>query len=96
MDTVNNVINSASSAISGKNNAEQRTTNNETAGQEPVSGVTGSGSADKPFDQGNAAGSEQRTFQNETAGQEPVSGVKGAGTASKPFDQGNAQDGGGK
>lgn len=54
METINNVVNSASSALWGKNNAEQRTVQNETAGQEPVSGVMGAGSADEPFDKGNA------------------------------------------
>jgi hypothetical protein len=53
METVNNVVNAASKAIWGEQNP-QTTTGNETAGQEPVSGMQGKGNADSPFDQGNA------------------------------------------
>jgi hypothetical protein len=54
METVNNVVNAASKAIWGEQNP-QTATGNETAGQEPVSGMQGKGSADSPFDQGNAS-----------------------------------------
>jgi hypothetical protein len=53
METVTNVVNSATEAIWGKHSAEQRTAHNETAGQEPVSPETGAGNADEPFDKGN-------------------------------------------
>ena len=61
METVNTVINAAAEAILGKAETsavtdEQTTSHNETAGQEPVSGVTGAGKADEPFDKGNAEG----------------------------------------
>ncbi|KIW64333.1 hypothetical protein PV04_09276 [Phialophora macrospora] len=53
--------------------------------EEPVSGVQGKGTADEPYDQGNAP--EQIGVQS---GQEPLSGVQGKGTATEPYDQGNA------
>ncbi|KAF2710221.1 hypothetical protein K504DRAFT_405216 [Pleomassaria siparia CBS 279.74] len=50
METINNVVQSASKAIWG----EQQATGNETLGNEPVSGVQGKGNIDEPYDQGNA------------------------------------------
>jgi hypothetical protein len=52
METINNVVTTASKAIWGEQNPP--TTANETAGQEPISGMQGKGSIDQPFDQGNA------------------------------------------
>jgi hypothetical protein len=93
METVQSVVNSAAQAIFGKPNAEQRTEQNETAGHEPLSGVSGSGNAVEPFDKGNA---DQTTVQNQSAGEEPLSGVKGAGNVEEPFDKGNVDAGEGK
>nr|POF18673.1 hypothetical protein CFP56_62181 [Quercus suber] len=82
-------------------NDTERTANNETGGQEPVSGRMGEGSAASPYDLGNSENAlapesaEQRTLSNETGGAEPLSGETGAGTAASPYDQGNdkrAQD----
>ncbi len=54
MDTVNNLVSAASKAIWG----EQTTTeNNETTGQEPVSGQTGNVEGGEPYDMGNAGSS---------------------------------------
>jgi hypothetical protein len=53
MESVKNVVNTATETIWGKNDAAQRTAHNETAGQEPVSGRTGAGNVDEPFDKGN-------------------------------------------
>jgi hypothetical protein len=62
--------------------------------QEPPSGVQGKGTAEEPYDQGNAPeqiGSKSSTAAtNGAVGEEPVSGVKGKGTADQPYDQGNA------
>ncbi|KAF2643729.1 hypothetical protein P280DRAFT_466469 [Massarina eburnea CBS 473.64] len=52
METINNVVNSASKAIWGDQSAA---TGNETGSKEPVSGVQGAGTASHPYDQGNAA-----------------------------------------
>lgn len=51
--------------------------------QEPISGVTGKGTQDQPYDQGNQA------EQAAGPGIEPPSGKQGKGTADKPFDGGN-------
>ncbi|KAJ4305937.1 hypothetical protein N0V90_001470 [Kalmusia sp. IMI 367209] len=88
METISNVVNTASKAIWG----EQPAADNETAGTEPVSGVQGKGTATEPYDQGNAADPTDPTTSNETAGKEPVSGLQGKGTATEPFDQGNSAD----
>ncbi|KAF2686756.1 hypothetical protein K458DRAFT_363052 [Lentithecium fluviatile CBS 122367] len=53
METVTNAVNAASKAIWGEQNPNT-TTDNETAGQEPISGLQGKGSVNEPFDQGNA------------------------------------------
>jgi hypothetical protein len=54
METVQNVVNAASKAIWGDQNAaEQTTAHNETGGQEPISGIKGAGNANEPFDKGN-------------------------------------------
>lgn len=53
METVTNVVNSASAAIWGKSSTPNTTTQNETAGNEPISGEKGAGTADEPFDKGN-------------------------------------------
>jgi hypothetical protein len=55
METVNSVVNAASKAIWGEQStAEERAANNETGGQEPLSGAKGAGNAEEPFDKGNA------------------------------------------
>jgi len=50
---------------------------------EPVSGVQGAGTADRPYDQGNQA------EQAAGPGIEPPSGQTGKGTPTQPYDQGN-------
>jgi hypothetical protein len=50
METISNVAAAASKAIWGEQTATQQ---NETAGQEPISGQQGKGTANEPFDQGN-------------------------------------------
>lgn len=54
METINNVVSGATKVIWGEPNKAG------TAGQEPISGQSGAGTASEPFDQGN---------QNETLGQ---------------------------
>jgi len=51
METVNNIASAASRAIWG--DSTQQTTENETAGTEPVSGKTGNVEAGEPYDKGN-------------------------------------------
>lgn len=50
METIQNIAAAASKAIYG----EQTTAGNETAGEEPISGETGQGTVESPYDQGNA------------------------------------------
>ncbi len=54
MEAIKNVANTASNAIFG-NNTEQ-------SGNEPVSGKMGAGTADEPYDQGNADGGGEYTL----------------------------------
>ena len=56
MDTVNNLASAASRAIWGEGNGANgaQTKENETKGQEPVSGETGNVEAGEPYDKGNA------------------------------------------
>lgn len=57
METVNNLASAASRAIWGdQSTAEQDTTKNETAGQEPLSGQTGDVKSGEPYDKGNIGG----------------------------------------
>jgi len=51
METIQNIAAAASKVIYG----EQTTTNSETAGEEPISGETGQGTVESPYDQGNSA-----------------------------------------
>ena len=52
METIANVVNTATKAIWGEQ--PNPTTTNETAGSEPVSGMQGKGTVTDPYDQGNA------------------------------------------
>ncbi|KAF2278860.1 uncharacterized protein EI97DRAFT_440374 [Westerdykella ornata] len=88
METIHNVAAAASKAIWGEQNTDA-TTQNETGGQEPISGEQGKGTPNEPFDQGN---SEDRTKLNETGGVEPISGLQGKGTPNEPFDLGNSEN----
>lgn len=56
MDTVNNLASAASRAIWGESNGANgaQTKDNETKGQEPVSGEMGNVEAGEPYDKGNA------------------------------------------
>jgi hypothetical protein len=49
METVNNVVNSASKMIWGQADATKQTT-------EPISGETGAGTVNDPYDKGNTDG----------------------------------------
>lgn len=60
------------------------------AGEEPPSGIQGKGTANQPYDQGNAP--EQtpaETAGTEGTGTEPLSGAQGKGTVDEPYDKGN-------
>ncbi|KAF2817713.1 uncharacterized protein BDZ99DRAFT_457448 [Mytilinidion resinicola] len=55
METVNNVASAASKLIWGEGEqAQERTTTNETGGLEPLSGEQGKGTVSEPFDKGNS------------------------------------------
>ena len=56
METISNIASTATSTVSNLIYGNQDTTSktNETAGKEPVSGQTGKGTVDEPYDQGNS------------------------------------------
>lgn len=54
METISNVASAASRAIFGDNSSEDKT--QKQSGTEPVSGITGAGTADEPYDAGNNEG----------------------------------------
>jgi len=82
METISNVAAAASKAIWGEQTATQQ---NETAGQEPISGQQGKGTANEPFDQGNT---DLSTQKSESASQEPISGHLAKTPTAEPFGQG--------
>ena len=55
METISNVVNTVSGTVTKAIYGEQpTTTDNETAGNEPVSGVQGKGTLTEPYDKGNS------------------------------------------
>ena len=56
METISNIASTATSTVSNLiyGNQDAATKTNETAGKEPVSGQTGKGTVDEPYDQGNS------------------------------------------
>lgn len=56
METLSNIASTATSTVSNLiyGNQDTATTTNETAGKEPVSGQTGKGTVEEPYDQGNS------------------------------------------
>jgi hypothetical protein len=60
METITNAASTVTSTVSnliyGQPAKENETANNETGGQEPLSGTQGKGTVNEPFDQGNAGG----------------------------------------
>jgi hypothetical protein len=56
METISNIASTATSTVSNLiyGNQDTATKTNETAGKEPVSGQTGKGTAEEPYDQGNS------------------------------------------
>jgi len=55
------------------------------SGVEPPSGISGKGTVDEAYDQGNAPDNTRAQTD-----QEPLSGAQGKGTVAEPYDQGNA------
>ncbi|KAH6625441.1 hypothetical protein C7974DRAFT_396096 [Boeremia exigua] len=82
METISNIASTATTTVSnliyGSPDAAKT---NETAGKEPVSGVTGKGTADEPYDQGN---SESALEKNTTAGTSTT--VEPTGSTQSPED----------
>lgn len=60
METISNIASTATTTVSNLIYGDQ-TKNNETAGQEPISGEEGKGTATEPFDKGNAGESSFST-----------------------------------
>lgn len=56
METISNIASTATSTVSNLiyGNQDTATKTNETVGKEPVSGQTGKGTIDEPYDQGNS------------------------------------------
>lgn len=79
-------------------------TSTSTTNEEPPSGLQGSGTANSPYDGGNAPETTSESVNTATSGstttstshssssksgEEPPNAQKGAGTADEPFDGGN-------
>jgi hypothetical protein len=64
METITNAASTVTSTVSnliyGAPAKETETAHNETAGKEPLSGEQGKGTANEPFDKGNAGRRTQR------------------------------------
>ena len=56
METISNIASTATTTVSNLiySNQDAATKTNETAGKEPVSGLTGKGTVNDPYDQGNS------------------------------------------
>jgi hypothetical protein len=69
METISNIASTATSTVSNLiyGNQDTATKTNETAGKEPVSGQTGKGTVDEPYDQGNSG--EFHTFTGRLTGE---------------------------
>lgn len=85
METLSNLASTASKVVFGESAPQQQQ-----SGEEPLSGKTGAGTVDEPYDEGNADEATQQQMQK--SGEEPVSGETGAGTVDEPYDEGNADE----
>lgn len=54
METISNIVSTATSTVSNVIYGQPETKTNETGGKEPVSGQMGKGTIDEPYDQGNS------------------------------------------
>ena len=81
---------SAMAAIFGPDHKYSKDEQKKASGVEPPSGIEGKGTANEPYDQGNAPESVAGAGSAPDQSQEPVSGAQGKGTVDEPYDQGNA------
>ncbi|MCJ1389457.1 hypothetical protein MMC18_002314 [Xylographa bjoerkii] len=76
MESITNTINAAKGYVSGSGNQTQ-------SGSEPVSGQTGSGTTEQPYDAGNTTGKDGSSAmenQENTAAQVGADAIDGADT----------------
>ena len=66
METISNIASTATTTVSNLiyGNQDAATKTNETAGKEPVSGLTGKGTVNDPYDQGNSGKSDRRRIRD--------------------------------
>ncbi|KAF9692768.1 hypothetical protein EKO04_009116 [Ascochyta lentis] len=90
METISNIVNSATSTVSNAiygAPSDETTKHNETAGKEPVSGQTGKGTVDEPYDQGNSESAlDRNTTSTTSTGIESSREVEPTGSIQKPED----------
>lgn len=70
METISNIASTATNAVTNLVYGAPETKVNETGGKEPVSGQTGKGTVDDPYDQGNSGAfklSSQKVFHKKCA-----------------------------
>ncbi|KAJ4366681.1 hypothetical protein N0V95_000008 [Ascochyta clinopodiicola] len=90
METISNIVNTATTTVSNAiygAPSEETTKHNETAGQEPVSGQTGKGTVNDPYDQGNSESAlDKNTTSTTGTGIEPSREIEPSGSIQKPED----------
>lgn len=94
METISNIVNTATSTVSNAiygAPSDEVTKHNETAGKEPVSGQTGKGTIDEPYDQGNSESALNKNTTSTTGtGIGSSREVEPTGSIQKPEDLINA------
>jgi hypothetical protein len=94
METISNIASTATTTVSNLIYGDQSTTKtNETAGKEPVSGQTGKGTVDEPYDQGNSESALEKNTTSTTGTDVESSRVsEPTGSIQKPEDLIKAYD----
>ncbi|KAJ4370157.1 hypothetical protein N0V86_008893 [Didymella sp. IMI 355093] len=95
METISNIASTATSTVSNLiyGNQDTATKTNETAGKEPVSGQTGKGTVDEPYDQGNSeVALDKNTSSTTSTGIESTKVTEPTGSIQKPEDLIKAYD----
>jgi hypothetical protein len=95
METITNLASTAATTASKLiygDNTTATTTQNETAGKEPISGEQGKGTATEPFDKGNEEDATAATTSLSDAKIEPTHTLEPTGAVREPKDLINAYD----
>ncbi|KAF1359659.1 hypothetical protein EJ07DRAFT_178112 [Lizonia empirigonia] len=87
METISNIVSTATSTVSNVIYGQPETKTNETGGKEPVSGQMGKGTIDEPYDQGNSESAlDRNTTSTASTDIEPSRVVEPTGSTQKPED----------